>query len=174
MLTGSLASSYQGIPRATHDIDLVVDMVAHHVEPLIIAFPPPRFYLDRTAVFEAVRVRGHFNLLDTNEGDKIDFWLLTVEPFDQSRFARRQKADIGGLALDIGTPEDTILMKLSWAMKSGGSERQHLDAKGVFEVQFATLDMAYIDFWAAKLGIGEAWRQLRACSPALGESDASD
>ena len=28
-----------------------------------------------------------FNLLALTEGDKVDFWILTEEPFDRSRFA---------------------------------------------------------------------------------------
>ncbi len=36
------------------------------------------------------------NLLDTTEGDKADFWILTDEPFDQSRFARKYEENILG------------------------------------------------------------------------------
>lgn len=45
MLTGSLASSVQGEPRATHDIDLVVELRATVAQRLVEAFPPPDFYL---------------------------------------------------------------------------------------------------------------------------------
>ena len=31
MITGSLASSLHGIPRATHDVDIVADVKFHHV-----------------------------------------------------------------------------------------------------------------------------------------------
>ena len=41
MITGSVASSLQGEPHATHDIDLVVAMTQGCVAPLIDAFPPP-------------------------------------------------------------------------------------------------------------------------------------
>ncbi len=34
-LGGSLASSFQGEPRATNDIDFVVELATHRVEPLI-------------------------------------------------------------------------------------------------------------------------------------------
>jgi hypothetical protein len=35
LVGGSLASSLQGIPRATHDVDLVTDLRLEHVGPLV-------------------------------------------------------------------------------------------------------------------------------------------
>ncbi|RPJ49717.1 MAG: hypothetical protein EHJ95_08365, partial [Methanobacteriota archaeon] len=40
MTTGSLASSLQGEPRATHDLDLVIDLPAAAARKLVEAFPP--------------------------------------------------------------------------------------------------------------------------------------
>jgi hypothetical protein len=30
-----------------------------------------------------------FNLIEVNSGDTVDFWILTDQPFDVSRFARK-------------------------------------------------------------------------------------
>jgi hypothetical protein len=38
MLTGSLASSLQGEPRATHDVDIVVEVDARVVAAVAVAF----------------------------------------------------------------------------------------------------------------------------------------
>jgi hypothetical protein len=54
MLTGSMASSLQGDPRSTHDIDIVVALTMDKVPPLLKAFPPPRFYLDEHSIREAI------------------------------------------------------------------------------------------------------------------------
>lgn len=43
MVTGSIASSMQGEPRLTHDIDLVVHLSAAQVPQLLQAFPQPDF-----------------------------------------------------------------------------------------------------------------------------------
>jgi hypothetical protein len=75
MITGSMASSLQGEPRATHDIDVVVaiDAPAETVlAALRAAFPEPDFYLDPGAVRDAIVSKGMFNVIDTREGDKID------------------------------------------------------------------------------------------------------
>jgi len=63
-----------------------------------------------------------FNLIETNSGDKVDFWILTNEPFDVSRFARKYIESVLEMELFVTSAEDTILMKLSWAKKSRGSE----------------------------------------------------
>lgn len=60
--------------------------------------------------------------LDTEEGDKIDFWLLTDDAFDQERSARCVSVPFAGGSIRVSTPEDTILMKLRWAADSGGSD----------------------------------------------------
>lgn len=86
MLTGSYASSLHGQPRATHDIDFVVNLEPWQIPRLLVAFPEERYYFSVDAIEHAVRDRGMFNILDIEEGDKIDFWLLTGEPFDQARF----------------------------------------------------------------------------------------
>ena len=101
-----------------------------------------------------------FNLLDTTEGDKADFWILTDEPFDQSRFARKYEENMLGFSMKISTPEDTILMKLRWAKLSGGSEKQFTDALRVYEVQYQNLDLNYIELWIQTLQLKEFWERL--------------
>jgi hypothetical protein len=154
MITGSVASSLQGEPRATHDIDVVVAVRAPAADVaarLKAVFPEPDFYLDEVAVRDAIVSRGMFNLIDTHDGDKVDFWLLTDEAFDRTRFDRRYVESFGGARLPVSRPEDTILMKLRWAAMLGGSEKQFTDALRVYEVQHGRLDESYLDRWAATL-----------------------
>jgi hypothetical protein len=162
MLTGSLASSLQGEPRSTHDVDLVVDLNLAQVDSLASLFPAPDFYLSRSAMREAVQQRRMFNLLDLTSGDKVDFWLVTNDPFDQSRYRRRRPTLIAGSEIDVSTPEDTILMKLKWANASGGSEKQFHDALRVYEIQCAKLDRNYMETWLEPLHITELWHRLLA------------
>lgn len=161
MLTGSLVSSLQGDPRSTHDIDIVVTLTSTSVPSLLQAFPPPRFYLDEVSIAQAISHRQMFNLLDADTGDKVDFWLLTDDEFDQSRFARKSPVNLGDFAVNVSQPEDTILQKLKWAHDSGGSERQIQDARSVYEIQFHSLDHAYLELWAKKLGVSELLAALK-------------
>ncbi len=161
MLTGSLASSLQGAPRATHDIDLVVDVRVEDASRLAAELATLDVYVDDLAVGDAARRRGMFNVIDPATGDKADFWMLTDEPFDRERFARRARYAALGVEVSVSAPEDTILMKLSWSKRAGGSEKQLADASGVYELQAGALDETYLDAWAERLGVAEALRALR-------------
>lgn len=161
MLTGSIVSSIQGAPRATHDVDVVVQVTTDSIPVLLNAFPPPQYYLSETGMKDSIERKNMFNLIDGTEGDKIDFWILTDEPFDTSRFARKQQGLFAGMQMKISSPEDTILKKLHWAKISGGSEKQFSDAMSVYEVQFGKLDMSYIESWVKKLGIENLWKKLK-------------
>ena len=163
MLTGSLVSSLQGEPRATHDIDLVVSISADAVTAAVTALSAPDLYLDATAVADAVQRREMFNLIDPSSGDKADFWILTDDDYDRARFARRRTVEVLGARLVVSAPEDTILMKLRWARETG-SEKQRIDALRVFEVQSGALDHDYLDAWADRLGIDPLLAELRAAA----------
>lgn len=153
MVSGSLVSSLQGEPRSTHDIDIVVAIHQSSAKPLVAAFPHPDYYLTEESILDALHTNGLFNLIDVNSGDKVDFWMLTDQPFDLSRFRRKRIEDVLGMRLAVSAPEDTILVKLHWAEKSGGSEKHIIDALRVYEVQYGLLDLEYLRNWARTLGV---------------------
>jgi hypothetical protein len=161
MVTGSVVSSLQGEPRATHDLDVVISLEQRSLPALVAAFPKPQFYVDEQAAREAVQTRGTFNLIETTEGGKVDFWMLTDSAFDQSRFSRKYEEIVFGIRLKVSAPEDTILQKLSWAKLSGGSVKLYGDALRVFEVQFAGLDQPYLTDWARMLEVDDLLEQIR-------------
>ena len=160
-VTGSIASSIQGEPRATHDIDLLVDMTAASIPILLAAFPEPDYFLQEPAIRAALRACTMFNLLSLVDGDKVDFWILTSEPFDRNRFARRIEATLPWGKIKVTSPEDTILAKLRWEKLSGGSEKQFRDALRIFELRAATLDLDYLEKWANELGVFDSLERLR-------------
>lgn len=161
LITGSIVTSLQGEPRSTHDIDVVVQVSVVDVPRLLEAFPRPRFYVEEGTIREAIRLFGTFNVIDTEEGDKVDFWLFRDEPFDRSRFRRRYRVNVFGVEMSVPSPEDTILAKLRWTKLSGGSERHVRDCLGVYEVQALNLDQAYLDEWAATLGVTDLLDEVR-------------
>lgn len=161
MLTGSLVSSLQGVPRASHDVDLVIDALPTDAQRIAESFASPDLYVDAHAVAEAVRLRTMFNVIDSSTGDKADFWLLKDEPYDRERFARRVRVHVLGLDLAVSSPEDTILMKLRWATQAGGSQKQTDDVLGVYEFQGDALDHGYLDDWAARLGVSADLAAIR-------------
>ena len=160
MITGSITSSLQGEPRSTHDIDMVIAIQKSQTMKLVENFPSPDFYLDEDSILDAINRKSMFNLINVNTGDKVDFWILTDGPFDQSRFSRRYSEEFMGLKMQVSSSEDTILAKLRWAKLSGGSEKQFTDALRVYEVQYGRLDIDYLEHWAKELDVETLWKRL--------------
>lgn len=160
MLTGSLVSSLQGEPRSTHDMDFVVALDRESSIGFTEAMKITGCDLDEGSVLAAIESEGVFNLIEPEHGTKVDFWLLTNEPFDRSRFARRVMERVLGMDIWVTSPEDTILAKLRWAKLSGGSQKQLTDAMRVYEIQFSLLDIQYIERWVETMGLISEWQHL--------------
>ncbi len=168
MVTGSLVSSLQGVPRASHDVDLVIDARSADAQRIAESLAAPDLYVDPRTVADAVARRTMFNVIDSSTGDNADFWVLKDEPYDRERFARRVHVHALGLDLAVSSPEDTILMKLRWAAQAGGSQKQTDDVLGVYEFQGDALDHGYLDDWAARLGVTSDLAAIRERASAGG------
>jgi hypothetical protein len=161
-LGGSLASSLQGEPRATNDIDLVVDLSEDDVGPLVAALGPD-FDADEVALRRAARDRTSWNLIHVPSVTKIDLFVRRPGAFDDSEFARRERVEVRrGQSLVVKSAEDTILRKLLWYRAGGGvSERQWRDVVEVLRLSASVLDGAYLDAWAARLDVVELLARAR-------------
>jgi hypothetical protein len=144
---GSIASSIYGVPRATQDIDLVIDLPQGKVQSFVIALQPD-FYIDSDAVANAVETGSSFNAIHYKTVQKIDFFIRGKDEYAAEEMRRRLKIAIDESeqqTVFIASPEDIILQKLLWfKMRSGTSERQWNDALGVIKVQIAILDREYL------------------------------
>ncbi len=161
-LGGSFASSIQGEPRATNDIDFVVDLSPSKVEPLAQALGPD-FEVDVESLLEAARQRRTWNIFHLPTAVKIDLFILQPSPFDLSEFSRRRAVELGpAMSLVVKSPEDTVLRKLLWFQAGGGvSERQWRDVVQVLRVSGAAMDETYLVQWAERLGIAELLDRAR-------------
>ncbi len=157
-LGGSWASSFHGEPRSTRDADLTVEPFPGKEAAFVGSFGPD-YYLSLDAVTQAVRGRRTFHIINTIAGFKVDIFIRKDAPFERSVLSRRTRVEMPG---DPGPPlalisaEDSILLKLEWyRLGNETSERQWLDVLGVMRVQAGRLDDAYLDQWAAELGVAE-------------------
>ena len=160
MLAGSFASSYHGDPRTTHDIDLVIDPDRAALGLLVNQLESHHYYVSPEAVEEAWRRRGQFNVVLVELGWKVDLILRKERPFSREEFRRRVSARIGDVEVHVATAEDTVLAKLEWAA-AGESEKQLRDVLGILEMRTGDLDLEYIERWAAELGVGGLWQEVR-------------
>ena len=157
MVTGSLASSYHGEPRATRDIDVVIDPSHEALDRLTEDLRDSGFYVDAGVARDALARRTQFNAI-APDASKVDFIVRRDRPFSVEEFRRRQRADLLGTPGFVATAEDVILAKLEWA-KETGSDRQIDDVAGIVAIA-DELDVAYIDHWAAALGVEDGWREI--------------
>lgn len=160
MLTGSVAASYHGRPRATHDADIVIDPTPAQLEALIAGLTAGGFYVDDDSARRALRERTQFNVIQMRHASKIDLIVRRDRPFSHEEFQRRVTVDLT-FAHDVPvvSPEDAILSKLEWARMAGESERQLLDAAGVLELN-PSIDREYVTRWARALGVSDLWGRV--------------
>jgi len=151
MISGSIASSFHGQPRATNDADIVIDPNPQQLLAFIESLGPD-CYVSKEAALQAFANNAMFNIIDIQSGFKADLVICKKRPFSRQEFTRRMRATFPGIEVYVLSPEDSILSKLEWS-KDRHSEAQFNDALGVLTVQKARLDFAYLKKWAKELGI---------------------
>lgn len=163
MVTGALSVIFYGRPRASHDINFVIEAEEKNVGSLIKTFlslPHKEFIIDTTLIKDAVIHKNMFNLLHLPTMLKLDFFLLKNEEFDKSRFERKKTLNIFGRPMTFASPEDTILIKLLW-YKDTKIEKHLVDAAFVYQIQKRGLDGKYLDFWTKKQKTMKLLKQLK-------------
>lgn len=163
-LGGSLASSLQGEPRATNDIDFVVDLKTSQVELLAQALGSD-FEVDVESLRESVMRRGSWNIFHQPTVTKVDLFLLRTGPFDRSEFSRRRRVVLTpeGRGLYIKSPEDSVLRKLLWFREGGEvSTTQWRDVVQILRLAAGTLDETYLREWSDQLGVQSLLEQAMA------------
>lgn len=163
MVTGALSVIFYGRPRASHDIDFVIEAKEKDIPKIIKAFsslPFNEFLLQEEAIKDAVMYKSAFNVLHLPTVLKLDFFLLQDDTFDKSRFKRKKTIQIFGQTMTFASPEDTILIKLLW-YKDTKIEKHLIDAAFIYQIQKEKLDTVYIKKWMKKQATEEYLADLK-------------
>ena len=81
MVTGSMASSHHGRPRATNDAYVVVDPTPEALDALLSALLSEGYYVDASTARRALHERRLFNVIDPDSAFKIDLIIRKERPF---------------------------------------------------------------------------------------------
>ena len=103
MLTGSLASAFYAVPRATQDIDVVIEAQKDGVERLIEGLLATGWYADRDAALEAWQGQSQFNAIEPDTGWRVDFIVRKDRAFSREEFSRRERISLLGVDLAIAS-----------------------------------------------------------------------
>ena len=151
MLSGSLASNFYGVPRATQDADLVLDYQRLPVEAFAARIAGV-FDVDPQAGFESVT--GSLRVVARARAAAFDVELfgLTDDEHDRTRFARRRFVDVLNRLVAVPTAEDVIVNKLRW-FKLAKRRKDFDDARNVLAVQHEALDWPDLRAWCQRLAL---------------------
>lgn len=157
VLTGGLAVSYWGVPRTTHDIDIIIEIDSSKTDSIIQAFDK-EFYVSREGIDRMLSYGTSFNLIHHKTGVKIDFWPVDKkDPHKVLEFSRALKKKVFGQTISIIAPEDLIIVKLKWCQE-GESFRHLEDVKSILRI--SQVNIAYIKQWALKQGTLEIFNRI--------------
>ena len=160
-IVGSVASSVYGEPRATNDVDIVIQLPKSEAEKLMEAFPSDRFYVPPKEVVELELARpfgGHVNVIALETMMKADFYPLTR--FEAEWFSRRRVLPVDNHDVWFAVPESVILHKLRF-YREGGGEKHLRDIRGMLQVSGEALDHAALERAVAEFGVTEQWEQAK-------------
>ncbi|MCJ7740965.1 nucleotidyl transferase AbiEii/AbiGii toxin family protein [Candidatus Microgenomates bacterium] len=162
LLTGSFAVSYYGIPRATHDIDLIIEVSRENYSQLkkTIDGLDRSYLIDNNQIKEAIEKSSQFDILHLDSGIKIDFWLVKQTDFDLSKLKRGENITLYGQKIHLVSPEDLILTKLLWC-KQIRSEKHIRDCAGIWKVQGKKLDKKYLELWVKRLAVEKFYKEMQ-------------
>ena len=165
MLGGAIAAWAWGEPRATQDLDLVVNIPIDNVMTLSNELKerdmlvPPDIILD--ALLED-RIDLPINAIHMYSGLKADLYPLRADDeLRRAAFQRRQAVDFGEPIgkVYVHSPEDLILYKLIYFSIS--EQPKHIrDITAILRAQKNLLDLDYIENWVIRLGLTALWNEL--------------
>ena len=170
MLTGSIASTTHGVPRATTDLDVVIDPSEAGLEAFLAALGEGGWRIDggESAARRARMGRTHFVVVDDATSWKVDLVVKKDRPFSLAEFERRERVEVLGVPAWVASAEDVIVSKLEWSKQSTDvtlRSRQRRDVAGVVASRGTELDREYVERWVSALDLADEWDQAATAIP---------
>ena len=147
LLTGSLAFNIYSVPRATRDIDLIIEISDNDSDKLIAAING-KFYYNAQTIKEEIKRKGMFNIIHLESTYKIDLIVCPDDEFEAEKFRRRQPINLFGDEIYVATIEDLTISKLRWIQQTE-SELQKRDIAAL--LSNPNIDIDYVKKWCKKM-----------------------
>src|SRR5512138_2083504 len=165
LIGGAIAEWAWGEPRATQDLDLVVNIPFKAVNKLSKELEKRDMLIPADIILDNIledRADIPINAIHMHSGFKADLYPVREgDELRQSAFKRREQVDYGPPIgkVYIHSPEDLILYKLMYFSLSQQPKHSR-DIAAILRTKKDQLDFNYIDIWVGRLGLGSVWKQI--------------
>jgi hypothetical protein len=165
LIGGAIATWAWGEPRATQDIDIVINLPIKAVSKLSKELETRNMLVPAEIILDTLledRADTPINAIHIYSGLKADLYLIRAgDDLRRNAFQRRQRVDYGPPIgrVYIHSPEDLILYKLIYFGISQQPKHSR-DIAAILRAKKDQLDFGYIEEWTPRLGLNSLWKEL--------------
>lgn len=165
LIGGAIAEWAWGEPRATQDLDIVINLPIKSVGKFSKELEKRKMLVPADIILDTMmedRADIPLNAIHMYSGLKADLYLMRDgDVLRQSAFQRRQLVDYGPPIgkVYVHSPEDLIFYKLMYLSLSGQPKHAR-DIAAILRAKKDQVDFGYIEKWVAQLGLGAVWKEL--------------
>ena len=167
MIGGAVAVWAWGEPRATQDLDVVVNIPFEAIHQLSAELEKRAMLVPAEVILDTIldeRADLPINAIHRVSGYKAElFPMRDGDELRRSALARRELVDLGPQLGEVylHSPEDLILYKL-WYYSLSQQSKHLRDIVSILRQLGDELDSAYIEHWAGRKGLATLWREILA------------
>ncbi len=167
LIGGAVAAWAWGEPRATLDLDLVVNIPLEAVGRLSDELKKRDMLVPAEIILDNIletRADLPINAIHMYSGYKADLYPLREgDVLRATAFERRRKVDLGAPLGEVylHSPEDLIIYKL-WYYSLSQQTKHIRDITSIVTTLDDELDHSYISSWMGKMGLTGLWEALLA------------
>ena len=166
MIGGAIAEWAWGEPRATQDLDVVINLPIKSIGKFSKELEKRDMLVPANIILDAIAEdRGDIplNAIHMHSGLKADLYLMREgDALRQSAFQRRILIYYGSPIgkVYVHSPEDLILYKLM-CLGMSGQPKHARDIAAILKANRDKLEFEYIEAWVVQLGLGSTWKELK-------------
>jgi hypothetical protein len=166
MIGGAIAEWAWGEPRATQDLDVVINLPIKSIGKFSKELEKRDMLVPVDVILDTItegRADIPLNAIHLHSGLKADLYLMREgDALRQNSFQRRILIDYGPPIgkVYVHSPEDLILYKLIY-LGISGQPKHARDIMAILKANRDKIDFEYIEEWVAQLGLGATWKELK-------------